>query len=76
MFISEYKFTQIATAMENGARIELGATDYDDSMVRAYQESDLIAECKGDYNDLDEALQEMDDRLQEWNDDNSGEFSV
>ncbi len=76
MFISEYKFTQIAAAMENGARIELGATDYDDSVVRAYQESDLIAECTGDYTDLDEALQEMDDRLQEWNDDNSGEFSV
>ncbi|BCS95911.1 hypothetical protein DSLASN_15430 [Desulfoluna limicola] len=77
MLISEHKFTQIATAMESGARIELGATPYDDSLVRAYHDTDLIAECKGTYADLDEALSEMDDLLQGWNDDNIyGEFDV
>ncbi len=77
MLISEHKFTQIATAMESGARIELGATPYDDSLVRAYSDTDLIAECKGTYADLDEALMEMDDLLQQWNDDNTyGEFDA
>lgn len=77
MFVSEYKFIQIATALENGARIEIGPTPYDDSMIRAYQDADIIAECTGTYADLEEALLEMEDLLQEWNDENSdGEFEV
>ncbi|MCG8471196.1 MAG: hypothetical protein MI742_05005 [Desulfobacterales bacterium] len=67
MLISEHKFTQIATAIENGARIELGSSVHDDSLLRVYQDSDLIASCSGPYEDLDELFTEMDALLFEWN---------
>lgn len=70
MLISEHTFIQIATAIENGARIELGTTAFDDSIARAYHESDLIAECNGAYDDLTELFTELDNQLYEWNEAN------
>ena len=67
MLISEHTFTEVATAIENGVRIELGWTTYDDSLLRAYQNEDLIACCSGSYEDLEEAFLEMNAMLHEWN---------
>lgn len=67
MLISEHKFTQIATAIENGVRIELGGVPHDNSLVRAYQNEDLIASCSGTYDDLEEVFTEMDALLFDWN---------
>lgn len=67
MLISEPRFVQIADAIENGVRIELGTTTYDDSLLRAYHETELIAECKGSYTDLEEVLTELDNVLYDWN---------
>jgi len=67
MLISEPTFVQIADAIENGVRIELGTTAHDHSIARAYHETELIAECKGTYTDLTEVLTELDNLLYDWN---------
>lgn len=67
MLISEPTFVQIADAIENGVRIELGTTAHDNSLARAYHETELIAECKGSYTDLNEVLTELDNLLYDWN---------
>ncbi|WP_300666742.1 hypothetical protein [Desulfoluna sp.] len=67
MLISEPKFVQVAEAIVNGVRIELGTTAHDDSLVRAYHQNELIAECKGSYADLDEVFTELDNLLYDWN---------